>query len=237
MNTLSSYLFRAAALALALPVLSMCAVIQINGVCVDGSCTPVPVSYGSSMSGSSSNGVSSGTDPFSVTSTYSVGTTSSGGTYIDFYPVVSYTGSGPSTGAMDVVTFDLLASIQDTGASNWDGTYHETIPLIVADHSTVAGQLCVGIPGSSTCLTGATSIGLIGPYGEGTYNPPTKYLSVSNLNGDTLDYDYQFTFDFYSGTMPGATDSSPAVPEPAQMIPAALSLVGFGLVALRRHKK
>ena len=227
MNSLSSYLFRAAALALALPVLGMCAAVQINGICVDGNCfTPSSVTFGTSESGSTSNQVTLNTDPFLVTSAFTVGY-NAGGTYIDFYPTAQYVGTTNSVGAVDTITIDLLASIYDTSPGTWDGTYTEHVPLLIAADSIGSGQLFVDTQSLPKISCTGAAFCDAGPVSE----------SLTGLNGDTLSYDYQFVYSFYTGAAPGATDSSPAVPEPAQMIPAALSLVGFGLVALRRRKK
>jgi len=227
MNLLSSTLLRAAAVAVALPLLGVSATVAINGVCVNGSCTPTPVTYGigNSQSGSTSNGVLVGTDAYSTATTYSVGVASDGGTFINFLPTVSYVGTSAST-TTDTITVDLLASIYDAGAANWNGTYTEHVPLIVATGSTASAEL----------FADGVGVGLVGPYGAGTYNV-TESANLTGINGATLNYAYDFTFTFAAGTAPGATDSSPAVPEPATMIPAALGLVGFGLMALRRRNK
>lgn len=227
MNLLSSTLLRAAAVAVALPLLGVSATVAINGVCVNGSCTPVPVTYGigNSQSGSTSNGVIVGTDTYSTATTFTAGVNSNGGTYLSFDPTVSYVGTSPST-STDTITVDLLASIYDPTATDWDGTYSEHVPLIVATGGTASAELFVDGQG----------VGLVGPYGAGTYNV-SESATLTGVNGSTLDYAYDFTFTFAAGTAPGATSSSPSVPEPATMIPAGLGLVSFGLMALRRRKK
>jgi hypothetical protein len=228
MNSLSSHLFRATALALALPVLGMCAAVQINGVCVDGNCfSPVPVSPGTPyQSGASSSQVTLNTDPFQVNTAFDV-SYNSAGSLLHFYPSATYTGSAPSVGASDTITIDLLASVFDSGPGSFDGTYTEHIPLLVTAGSVASGQLFVD----------TQSLPKISCTGAAFCDPAPVSAYLSGLNGDTLNYDFQFIFTFTAGTAPGGIDSSPAVPEPAQMIPAALSLVGFGLVALRRRKK
>jgi hypothetical protein len=232
MNSLSSNLFRAAALALALPVLGLCAAVQINGVCIDGNCTtPNAVPYGLNETGSTSSQVTLNTDPFLVTSSFLVGSTLGAGTYVDFYPVATYTGKGPSTGT-DTITVDLLASITDPGASNWDGKYTEHIPLDVAAGSTATGQLFVYAPGGAH-----QGLALVSQTGPGDFGVVSESANLTGINGATVDFDYQFVFKFDPGTCSGCFDSSPAVPEPAETIPAALSLAGFALVALRRRKQ
>jgi|GEM_PF-4091943 len=228
MNSLSSNLLRVASLALALPALGLCAAVQINGVCIQGNCvTPTPVAYGSTESGSTSTGIVLNTDSFNVSTTYQAGTTSTGGTFVNFYPVATYIGSKASTGT-ETLTIDLFATIYDSNVANWDGKYNENVPLIITNDSTGKGELFVDGQG----------IGQVGYYGPGTYFPPTVSKTLTGLNGSSLNYDYQFVFNFTPGVTPGGFDASPAsVPEPTQMIPAALSLAGFALVALRRRKQ
>jgi MYXO-CTERM domain-containing protein len=43
-------------------------------------------------------------------------------------------------------------------------------------------------------------------------------------------------FSLIDGTTPGTFGTSPA-PEPAHLIPAGLSLIGFGLIGLGRRKQ
>jgi len=227
MNLLSSTILRAAAVAVALPFLGVSASVQLNGVCVNGSCTPTPLTYGigNSQSGSTSNGIMLGSDPYSINTSFALGIYADGTNYIDFYPTAVYVGSSPAS-TTDTITVDLLASIYDPGIGNWNGTYTEHVPLVVAQNSVASGQLLVDGQG----------IGQVGPYGPGSYDI-YESATLTGINGATLSYSFDYTYIFFAGTLPGATDSSPAIPEPATIIPAALALAGFGLLGLRRRKR
>jgi hypothetical protein len=226
MNLFSSSFLRAAALAAALPLLGASATVQINGVCVNGSCSPTPVTYGAgnNQTGSTYNGITVGSDAYATATSFGVGVAADGSTYINFYPAVAYVGSAPSTSA-DTVTVNLLASIYDAAASNWNGTYTEHVPLIVATGSSASGELYVDGQG----------VGLVGPYGAGTWDVSNS-ATLTGITGSTLNYSFDFIFTFAPGTLPGAASLSPT-PEPATLLPAALGLMGFGLMAFRRRTK
>lgn len=220
MKQISSNLLRAATLALALPILGMSATIEINGSCY-GSCPPPgtdPITVGQTIAGSSYNTTTVNGDSFTVSSTW--GASFVGGTAVTFDPVVTYTGSGLSHA--DSVTVDFFQTYYDSSASNYDGTYYEHIPLSVSKNGTGTGDL----------LVDGLGVGAVEGNGPGYYDfYKSAYMTAK---GSTLEYDYQFVFTF-DHAAPGSTSSS--TPEPAQMIPAAASLIGFALVALRRRKQ
>jgi MYXO-CTERM domain-containing protein len=211
MNLLSSNIFRAAAVAIALPLL---------GLSVTVSSPTLTYATGASETGSSYDTV---TGPFTVTSTYAVGVASNGGVYVDFFPVVKYTGSAPLAAAT-TVDVDLLASITAPGALNWDGKYTEHIPLSVSPGGSATGELFVDGQG----------IGLIS--GGPGYSSASMSKVLDGVDGATVSFSYDYAFTFAAGTAPGAIDSSTA-PEPATMIPAAFGLAGLALVAIRRRKQ
>jgi hypothetical protein len=219
MNLLSSRFLRAAAVAIALPILGVSATVTVNG----GTTTYNP---GTITSGSFSEAIFVGADEYFLSASYSYGATASGGTTISFLPTVQYIGASPSTSA-DTINFNFLANIYDSAAANWDGTYNEHVPLSVAAGGTVSAQLFVDGQG----------VGLVGPYGAGTYNV-SQSATLAGVNGPTLAYAYDNTFTFSAGSPDLTSSSSPATitPEPATIIPAAFGLIGFGLMALRRRK-
>jgi len=219
MKSLSTALLRAAAVAAVLPLMAVSATVTING----GTITFAP---GSTTGGPFTQSLTVGSDPYTVAATYFYGATTSGGTTIGFFPTVTYTGTTPAA-TTDTINFDLTATISDPGATTWDGTYNENVPLIVPTNATGSGELFVDGQG----------VGLVGPYGPGTYNV-SESANLTGLTGSTLNFSYDFTFVFAAGTVPGTSSSSPVVtPEPATMIPAALGLIGFGALALRRRKR
>jgi hypothetical protein len=217
---------RAATLALALPILGMSAAVQINGTCYGpGSCTNPAnltdaVTASTPVSGTLNTPFSVGADNYTASVVYS--TTYTSGSFISVVPTVTFV-SGPAPG--DTVTLDFLQDIYDNSPGSFDGIYNEDVILNVPTDTTASGQL----------LVDGQSVGLVGPYGAGFYNVPGS-ANLSGLNGDYLAFDYQFVFTFAANTPTGTTVSSPNAPEPAQTIPAALSLVGIALVALRRRK-
>ena len=214
MNSLSSHLFRAAALALALPVFGMCAAVTI---------TAPQVTYGTETDGTTSTPVTIGSDTFTVTSFYST-SYDSAGTHLTFVPTATLT-SGPNLAASDTITIDYLSTIYDNSPGNWDGTYTEHVPLYVSNIGSASGQLFVD--GQGLPLEGFTGPG--GFYASASSN-------LTGLDSSTLSFDYQFVFTFGAGSTVGDYINSPT-PEPAQTIPAAIGLVGFALVGLRRRKK
>ncbi len=212
--------------------------ISIDGTCVDGTCPPPTgtsdaIQLGGSISptAGSDNLVFGDTDTYSVSWTYSASFTS--GTAISVDPIVTYTGSSPSVGN-DVVTFDLYQSYYDSGPGTWDGLYTETIPLNMSGNvgagSTVSGELFYYTDEDPT----PQGLGLAGPFGPGS-NTGTSSATLTGLDGDNLVAEFEFTYDFEAGTIPGAGASS--TPEPAQALPLGLALLGIAgyRVAARRR--
>lgn len=224
MKSLSSHIFCAAAMALALPVLGMCDAVSINGTCVSGNCaSPDSVGYPGSSSGSTSTNITVNGDPFSVVTSYTA-TFNGSGTYVLADPTVTYTGSAPLTHT-DAVTINVYQDFYYPGSGiTWNGAYNEQFPFSIPTDATASGELFIDGQG----------IGFLGPYGPGTYNEYGS-ATLSGLNGNYLTYDFQFNFDFDPGAAPGSIISSS--PEPAQTIPVASAIVGCGLFALYRRRK
>ena len=225
MKLLSSHIFRAAAVALAIPFIGISATqtVNVNG----GTVTYAP---GTGTTGTFSEAIFAGADEYFLSATYNFGATAAGGTYINFVPSVTYIGASPSATA-DTINFNLLSAIYDSAASNWNGTYNENVPFSNAAGVTGTGELFVdgqGVGAVTKCA--------------GSYPSNPLSATLTGVNGSTLSQDFDFTFTFAAGVpdLTGGTSPLPpssSTPEPATVIPAALSLVGFALVAIRRRKQ
>jgi hypothetical protein len=224
MKLLSSHIFRAAAVALAIPFIGISATSTVN--VTGGTVTYAP---GTGTTGTFSQAIFAGSDEYFLSATYTLGASASGGTYFDFVPTVTYIGASPSATA-DTINFNLLGSIYDSAASNWDGTYSEHIPFVNSAGVTGTGELFVDGQG-----VGAVS------KGAGSYPATTVSALLTGLSGPTLSEAFDYSFSFAAGSADLTAGSSPfvssATPEPATIIPAALSLAGFALVAIRRRKQ
>jgi hypothetical protein len=150
------------------------------------------------------------------------------GSQIIVDPTVTYIGSAPSV-ATDVISLNFYQSIFDNSPGTFDGTYSETIPIVVPANVEVFGQLFVdgqGLP-------------LLGPFTNGTYDPNATQ-ALTGLTGNVLAYEYNFTYQFDAGVLSGTSTSSPSIigtPEPSQTIPSAFALGGFAIAAFRRRKR
>jgi hypothetical protein len=217
MNLFSSRLFHVVGLALSIPLLGMC------DYSTTASFTGSPVGYGGSTSGTYTTTATAGTDMFSVSVPYSAGYNSNG-TYINFFPTV--TSNGTTTAVDDVFVDYTQTFTSSVPSSYFYGTYGETIPYVLSSGVSASGYLSVG----------GTDLATISFTGPGSYVGTGSQTISSGLTEGSVTEEYQIEFVFQSGDAPGTGGSSPA-PEPAQIIPAALTLTGFGLVALRRRKQ
>jgi MYXO-CTERM domain-containing protein len=217
MKLFSSSLFRVASLALALPILGMCDSYTVN-------VTGTTLAVGQSTSGSpTTSTVLADGDSYTISAPYSASNTATT-LGLSYFPVVTYTGSTPLPSGYDSITVDYFQTFTGPGLN---GLYTETIPLLLTGETTASMYLMVG-------GTALPTISLSGP----GYYVGTGSAEISGLSGSVTE-EYSITCDFFVGSPSGSSCSSPSssTPEPAQLIPAALSLVGFGLVALRRRKK
>lgn len=211
------------ALALAIPAFGTCAAVSVNGVCVSGNCViPDAITYQGSTSGSTSNTITINGDLFRVDTTSSASFPS--GTSFTADPTVTYLGTAPLTHS-DNLTVDMYQSFFDPAAINWDGTYNEHFPGTIPDHAMASAET----------LINGQSIGLLGSYGPGTYLT-SKSADLTGVDGDTVTYDVRLMLDFSPGLTPGSVFTSSVTPEPAETIPVAIGLAGFGLMAYRRRK-
>jgi hypothetical protein len=233
--TKCSQALKIAALALAVPILALPASISIGGIC-EVNCTAAAnpsLTDGQSVSGSVDVAFSIGGDNYLLTGGYGASYSSANGSTILFTPTLAYTGSAPSKTA-DSIVVDLFQNYYDSSPGNYDGTYTETIPLTVGANATASAELFYG---SGSPTTNRQGLGLVGPYGPGSYSV-VKTAVLTGLDDPTLSADYQFTFDFAAGTPPGSGSTSPStVPEPSQTVPAAIGLGGLALLATRRRTK
>ncbi len=213
-----------AAFLLLLPSAAFAGDIQINGVCVVGTCPPPSgtsdaVQYGQSIgptTGSYSLTFGDG-DAYSITWSFSASYTSSG-TELSINPVATYTGGSPSVGN-DVINFNFFQNYYDSSPGTWDGAYTETVPLAVL------GNVGAGSTASAELFYDGQGLGLVGPFGPG-YHFAQNTVTLTGLDADTLAAEYEFTFDFQAGTQDGASESSP-VPEPYEALPLGLALAGL----------
>ncbi len=230
MNSKPKYSRKSAALPvaflLAVPFTAHSAAVSVNGTCVTASScsSPTTISYGQTVSGTIPYTLTlADGDQYGISVVYAASYGASG-SLLTVDPTVSYVGSSPTVAA-DVISVNFYQSIFDNSPGTFDGTYTETVPLVVPANVEAYGQLFVdgqGLP-------------LLGPYTNGSYDP-TASQALTGLDGDTLAYQYNFTFQFSAGVSSGTTTSSPSTltPEPTQTIPAALALAGFALIYRRK---
>jgi hypothetical protein len=197
--------------------------IQINGVCVLGTCPP-PTGTSDALQfdqaigpTSGSTSVTMGTDPYSVAWSFAASYTPLG-TAIYVNPVVTYTGAAAST-SNDVITFNFFQNYYDNSSGTWNGAYTETVPLIIS------GNVGAGSTASGELFYDGQGLGLVGPFGPG-YNVGQNTVNLTGLTDSTLAAEYEFTFNFKAGTQTGASDSA-AIPEPYQALPLGLALAGL----------
>lgn len=224
MKSICSPFFCAAALAVALPVLGMCDAVEINGTCYSGDCsTPDSISYGGSSSGSTDNTISVGGADFDVSTSF-LASFDDLGTSMTADPFVTYVGASPLS-SDETVTINMFQDFYYPGTGvTWDGTYYESFPFGMSSTGSASGELFINGQG----------VGPIGPYsGPGAFYGSGS-ANLTGLDGNTLGYDFEFTFTFDAGAAPGSTISS--VPEPVQTIPLAMSMLGFAVFALWRRK-
>jgi MYXO-CTERM domain-containing protein len=217
------------AVVVAVPFTAQSAAVSVQGNCVTASScsSPTTISYDQTITGTVPYSLTfADGDKYGITVAYSA-TYGAAGSQIVVDPTITYIGSAPSV-ATDVISLNFYQSIFDNSPGTFDGTYSETIPIVVPANVEVFGQLFVdgqGLP-------------LLGPFTNGTYDP-NAMQALTGLNGNTLAYEYNFTYQFSAGVLNGTSTSSPSAmltPEPAQTIPAALALGGFALAAFRRRR-
>ena len=210
--------------------------IQINGVCVQGTCPPGAgvdaINFNGSTSGNGSDPIVVNGDPFSVSWVYTA-SYNSNGTALFVNPTATYIGGSPLTNN-DVITFNFFQNYFDSSPGSWDGTFGETVPLMMAGGfgggSMISGQLFYTTDAGSRPGTGLGLVTLSHPGSTTGVNS----ANLTGLTGTTLEAEYEFTFDFGAGTVSGASESSPT-PEPVETLPVGIALaVSIWYVARRQ---
>ncbi len=224
------YCYAIPGLMMLLPLAAKPSAVMVNGVCLVGfDCTAAgliasALGNGQSTSGSVNSTLSFGDgDTYSITGGFGASYSHVNGSTIFTFPVVTYTGAGPSAGN-DTIDFMLLQDYVDPLPGTWAGSYTETVDLkgtgTFGAGSTMSGQLSydgVGLP-------------LVGPFAApGSYSvTDTLALDFGGLDtSNVLAAVYDFDFAFKAGTQPGASAASPT-PEPVMMAQGGLALLAFG---------
>lgn len=223
-------------LALTLPLTALCdTAISVNNACQVSDCSAAGLANGALTIGTSASGNYSFSvtladgDIYSIAGNYN--NTFPGGTFVGFFPLVTYTGNktqgNVAAVATDVLALDLLQDFTSPGNNVvWDGTYNESIPI----HLSAAGSSATG-----NVTYDGQSVGVLGPVsGPGNFTL-TNSKALAGLDGNTLVSDYNITFTFNGGTSVGTSASSPA-PEPVQTIPVALGLIALLAAKTRKSR-
>ena len=222
-------------LTIVIPFAAKSAAVDVNGTCEIGVCSPVgALSSGQSASGAMNFTYTFGDgDAYAVTGTYATSYSTAAGNEIAFDPIVTYMGASPSVGT-DTMTLTLLQNFFDPTPGTWAGNYGETFPLVLSDSaagSSISGEV----------LYDGQSVGLIGPFGNGSNTGiKTTALDFGALDtSSTLTGALKIYITFGQGTPTGASARSlaaPAVPEPALFVPGGLCLLGLVFAARRRNR-
>jgi len=211
------------------PSIAKSASADVNGTCELGCVFSPPISNGQSISGDFDFDYTFlDGDIYNFAGNYSATYSTLNGSTISVDPTITYEGVNPSAGT-DTIDFNFTQDYFDSSCCTWAGTYYETVPLFLASTSgpgsTIAGQL----------LYDGESVGLVGPFGPGTYSvSESANLDFGGLDTDPpLLADFEFEGTFGAGTLPGTTASSASpTPEPAMFLPCGLGLIlifyGFG---------
>src|ERR1035437_10079608 len=231
MYTSRKFWLPAVAVLLLLPCGAFGASFVLDSSCLVGAgldtCPPSgagTINYGSSISGNGSQLFTVNSDQYLAQWTFAASYTING-TYILFDPMVSYLGA-IATAQNDVITFDMMQNYFDSSPGTWDGTYNENVPLFLSSTvgagSWMSAVLEYGLPSQPLPTVTLSTPGFIDAQGS---------ANLTGLTNNTLQAQYNFTFDFQQGTAPGAIEGP--IPEPAQALPVGLALVGFYLLFAR----
>ena len=231
-------------LALAVPVVGFCTAIEAIGttgptVCEVGSC-PQSDTQAASLGLNQSSGSDfifayrfTNGDTFLVTGSYA-NSYDNNGSHVNFDPFVEYIGNNgdihANSAGIDVLSLIMLQNFFDPLTGVWDGTACEHLGTSVPTNAVETATLSYGGVPISTLTAG-----------PGLSNQSAcNYLAFSPAQNasDYLDSSYNLTDIFGAGTKPGAAIVQ--TPEPAQMIPTAVSLICVGagvFVAGRRRRR
>lgn len=213
--------------------------IQVNGTCEVNFCGGAALDISALKLNQSVSTTSfdffftfANTDEYEISGTYAASYDATNGTVIQVTAIADYVTNGTaSASAADVLTLDYLQHYQNVGPGTWDGTYTESVPV------TIGANVGAGTSVSADLFWDGQGVGVIGPFtGPGSYYGAASN-NLTGLTGAFLDADFQYTFNFAAGAQAGAGVTVPltsATPEPAQLIPAGLTLSFFVFTMLRR---
>jgi len=207
-----------------------------GGTCTVDCSSATPITVGGPTTGYAqttgpntfSTTVTVGSDLYSLTGTESASYTG-GQTYFQVHIGAAYVGASPSA-TEDMFTVDVLQNFYDTVGSSWDGHYTETTNVNL-DPSLPAGSSF-----STNLFYNGQAVGVLGPYTSSVAGAQTS-ADLTGLTDPNLQADFQFKFDFASGTPTGVgADFTESTPEPRETLPL-LMLATAGTVFLMRKRR
>jgi hypothetical protein len=234
MTSTRNYLpcFLIVGLSLCAPFTAKSGSIDVNGICEVGCSSPNFLTNGMSDAGAFNFVYTFGDgDAYDIAGNYGASYSTVNGSTISIAPEFTYEGTNPSVGT-DQINLIFSQGYFDTSCCTWAGTYTETVPLSLSSSagpgSTISGQLQYD----------GQSVGLVGPFGPGTY----FVTQSANLDFGALDNspdllgDYQFSVKFARGALPGASAGSTNTPEPVTPLLCGLGLIMLGGFARSRKR-
>jgi hypothetical protein len=219
-------------LSLCAPFTAKSGSIDVNGTCEVGCSSQQFLSNGMSDAGAFNFLYTfADGDVYDIFGNYSASYSTLNGSTIAIDPEFTYEGTSPSV-KNDTLDLSFSQGYFDTSCCTWAGTYTESVPLSLGasagPKSTISGQL----------LYDGKSVGLVGPFGPGTY----FVTQSANLDFGALDDspdllgDYQFSVKFARGALPGASAGSTNTPEPVTPLLCGLGLIMLGGFARSRKR-
>jgi hypothetical protein len=212
------------------PALGLSSTITVNGIfCEAGTCPTVDtLAFGSSTSGSFNfDLLFANTDRYNITGQFSANNPTTGATAIQFNATAVFAGNSTSTSSQhDLLTIDDLQNY--TVPHSLNGNYFEDTSAFIG------GPIAPASSFSAELSYNGNGLGVLGPFTV----PGSNFASASrDLLGLTspLEADFQFNFDFATGSRVGSFIST--VPEPGGVVPLTVILaIGLGFPAVRRYR-
>lgn len=207
-----------------------CAGITTAGALTNGSNTSNTFSYTITLTDG---------DKYLLTGNYSASYTEANGSLFSVNPILTYV-SG--TAQADTIVVDWFEGVFDNSNGSYNGLYTENANLCngtgLGSGSSVKAQYIVnsGDVNNSSSTDGTnTALPALGPYSGAGCQNSSNSMTLSGLTNNLIGLDWEFTFNFAAGSSPGASEG--VMPEPAETIPAALTLGWFAYVTLRRKQR